>query len=278
MRLASVLSTKKHEEIIRLCLDAAEQYHSLKEYKKAINALNVPFLKCPDKVTPQLVNLMLDLLLITKDYSKCLDIFLEFCDIELDLVVDDSGKITVLSFTMPENLLIDLRIKFIICLIKLEAKDLILPLVDKLIMEEDVEQIGDLFLDVAEALMSMNWPEEALKLLVPLVKSNNYSMAAVWLKHAECLNACGMHEQAIESYITVMTLAPQHAEVRYPLSMLLLKIGKKEDALKVLSQDPNKQELNAIILMKRMELLKQIGDFDVSVLSYIKHNLNSFVL
>lgn len=207
---------------------------------------------------------MLDLLLITKDYSKCLDIFLEFCDIELDLVVGDSEKINVLSFTMPENLLVDLKIKFIICLIKLEAKVLILPLVDKLITEEDVELIGDLFLDVAEALMSMNWPEEALKLLVPLVKSKNYSMAAVWLKHAECLNACGMFEQAIESYITVMSLAPQHAEVRYPLSMLLLKMGNKDEALKVLSQDPERQELNAVILIKRMELLKQIGDFEVS--------------
>lgn len=263
--MASILSSKNYEEAIKICLEAAEEYHSLKEYNKAIKALSIPFEKFPKEVTPQLVNLMLDLLLLTKDYSKCLDIFLEFCDIELDLVVDDSGKINVLSFTMPENLPIDLRIKFIICLIKLEANALVLPLVDQLIANEDVEQTGDLYLDVAEALMSINLYKEALKLLVPLVKSKCFSMAAVWLKHAECLNACGMYDEAIESYVTVMNLAPQHAEVRYPLSILLLKMGKKDEALKVLSQDPEKQELNAGILVKKMELLKQIDDFDVSI-------------
>lgn len=269
--MATLLGPKNCQEAIENCLEAAKQYHSLKEYKRAIKALSIPFEKFPKEITPQLVNLMLDLLLLTKDYSKCLDIFLVFCDIELDLVVDASGKINVLSFTMPENLLIDLRIKFIICLIKLEARALVLPLIDKLIAEEDVEHTGDLYLDVAEALISLNWHQDALKLLVPLVKSKYFSMAAVWLKHAECLNACGMYDEAIESYVTVMTLAPQHAEVRYPLSMLLLKMGKKEEALKVLSQDPEKQELNAGILVKKMELLKQIGDFDVSI-----HNIGNF--
>lgn len=268
--MATLLGPKNCEEAIRHCVEAAEQYHSLKEYRKAIDALSIPFDRFPKKVTPQLVNLMLDLLLLTKGYSKCMDIFLEFCDIETVLdVVDNSGKINVSSFTMPENLVIDLRIKFIICLIKLEAKTLALPLIDKIITEEDVEQTGDLYLDVAEALMSMNWHQDALKLLVPLVKSQYFSMAAVWLKHAECLNACGMYDEAIESYVTVMTLAPQHAEVRYPLSMLLLKMGKKEEALKVLSQDPERQELNAGILVKKMELLKQIEDYDVSIMQNV---------
>lgn len=269
VRLAAILNPNNHEEVIKICLEAAGQYYALKEYHRAIKALNIPFERFPEKVDFDLLNLMLDLLLITTDYSKCLDIFVEFCDIELDLVVDDSEKINVLSFTMPEKLVIDLRIKFIICLIKMEAKDLALPLLDELLKKEDVEEIGDLYLDVAEALMSMNWHQDALKFLVPLVKSKKYSLAAVWLKHAECLNACEMYEEAIESYVTVMTLAPQHAEVRYPLSMLLLKMGKKDEALKVLTQDPDKQELNAGLLVKRMELLKQIEDFDVSMLKEI---------
>lgn len=211
-------------------------------------------------MTPQLVNMLLELLLLNQDYSRCLDVFLEFCSIEIVVVVGEREKINVLSFTMPDNLPIDLESKFIVCLIKLESFDLLPPLVEKVLVQEDVEVIGDLFLDVAEAFMSVNKPEEALKFLIPLVKSRNFSMAAVWLKHAECLKACGLHEQAVESYYMVMSLAPQHVEVRYPLALLLIQLERKEEAMSVVSQNAKTQPLDVRILIEKLRLLKEIGD------------------
>lgn len=258
--MAQTLKSEKHAQIIQLATEVAQEYHAKKEYEKAIDAVSIPFKKCPEHVSPELVNMLLELLLLTQNYSRCLDIFLEFCSIEIVVVVGEDNKIKVVSFSMPENLPIDLKIKFIVCLIKLESFDLLPPLVDKILIEEDVEVVGDLFLDVAEAFMAVDKPHEALKFLIPLVKSKNFSLAAVWLKHAECLKACGLLEQSVESYYMVMSLAPQHVEVRYPLALLLLQLNRKEEALSVVSQNPATQKLDVRILVEKLRLLKEMGD------------------
>lgn len=63
--------------------------------------------------------------------------------------------------------------------------------------KEDIESYGTLYLDIAEALMASFYYTEALQLLVPLVKSRNFSLAATWLKHAECLTHLHMYDQVI---------------------------------------------------------------------------------
>lgn len=231
------------------------------DYARAVDAMSVPFKRCPEHITPELVNMLLELLLICNRYSKCLDIFLEFCNIEIEIVLQENDKIKVLSFVMPENLQVDLKIKFVVCLIKLESFDVLPLLTDRLLIDEDVEIVGDLFLDVAEAFMSVKQPEKALSFLIPLVKSKNFSLAAVWLKHAECLKACGLLEQAAESYYKVMSLAPQHVEVRYPLAMILLQLDRKQEALSVVSQNAKTQTLDARILIEKLRLLKEMDDY-----------------
>lgn len=258
--MANKLPRAQYQNIIELCKEVAKQYHEEKNYIKALEVLKIPFKRIPKRVTQDLVNMMLELLLLTERFTECLDIFIQHCNFTFEITVDEGNKIVIDSYEMPPNIQIDLKVKFIVCLIKLKSFHLVPPLIDQMIIEENVEEIGDLYLDVAEDLMITNMSLEALKLLVPLVKSTTYNLAAVWLKYAECLYNCDMLEQAVEAYFTVMTMAPQHVEVLYPLAMTLLKLNKKSEALEVLSQDLSTNKLDVAVLIERMKLLKQIND------------------
>lgn len=250
------------EELMSLSKELAHKYHLLKDYSKAIEVLNVAFQKLPDKITPDFVNIMLELLLLNQNYPECLDVFVQFCSIEMEVFIEENNQLKILNYNIPRGIQIDLRIKFIVCLVKLHAFDLMPSLIDPLIIEEDVEQVGDLFLDVAEALMSVNKPEIALKLLIPLIKSKNFFLAAVWLKYAECLEACRMYEQSIDSYMTVVRMAPQHLEVRHTLSALLIKNGKCDEALAIMSHDVTSGDLDVDLLVKKIKLLREMDRFD----------------
>lgn len=260
--LANNVSKKNHELILKMSMEAAQEFFKDKNYIRAVEALMVPFKRIPDKVTNDAINMILELLILCERYSDCLDIFTQFCGFSFDITLTEDNVIIINSHEQPEDLHVDLKFKFIVCLIRLRTEHIFPNLVNSILIEDDVEQLGDLYLDVVEALMAMNYPYEALKLLVPLVKSKAYSTAAVWLKYAECFQMCQMPEQAIEAYFTVMSMAPSHVEVLYPLAMLLLQQNKKQEALEVMSQDLSSKKLDVGVLLEQMKLLKQINDWD----------------
>ncbi|KAJ8928794.1 hypothetical protein NQ314_018593 [Rhamnusium bicolor] len=260
--MANHIPKKQHEFLINTSMEVAKEHFKQKNYARAIEALRIPLKRIPKQVTKDVINMMLELLLINERYSECLDIFTQFCGFSFDVSVTEEQSIIVNSYIIPEKLQVDLKMKFIICLVRLRSCNLITNLIDGVLLEDDVEVVGDLYLDVVEALMQMCYPQEAIKLLVPLVKSKNYSLAGVWLKYAECLATCQMPDQAVEAYFTVMALAPSHVEVLYPLAMLLLQQNKKKEALEVLSQDLSSNKLDVAVLIEQMKLLKQINDWD----------------
>lgn len=51
-------------------------------------------------------------------------------------------------------------------------------------MEQNPEDMGDLYLDVAEAFLDVGEYSSALPLLSALVCSERYNLAVVWLRHA----------------------------------------------------------------------------------------------
>lgn len=56
------------------------------------------------------------------------------------------------------------------------------------LMEQSAEEIGDLYLDVAEAYLDKGEYVSALPLLSVLVFSEKYNLAVVWLRHAGSTN------------------------------------------------------------------------------------------
>lgn len=263
MRLLSAYSRTEHEKIITSAKELTEELYKDKLLSKAIEVMSVPFKKCPKHITPELINIYLQLLLENNKFLECLDVFVQFCNVEIELLVAEDQKVNILSYTIPPDIAIDLRIKVVICMIKLGASHLVSSIIDPLLEnEEHVENIGDLYFDVAEAFISMEEYSLALKLLVPLVKSINFSLAAIWLKYADCLKHLNMVEQAIDAYSKVVKLAPQHLEVRYPLSDLLIQQGNFAGAIAALTQSTDSCELDVALLIKKINLVKERNDYE----------------
>lgn len=259
--LANNVAKKYHELILKYAMEAAQECFKDKNFHRAVEALMVPFKRIPNKITNDAINMILELLILCERYSDCLDIFTQFCGFSFDITLTEENMILINSYDQPENLHVDLKVKFIVCMIRLRAEHIFPSLLNGILIDDDVEQFGDLYLDVVEALMAMVYPYEGLQLLIPMVKSKSFSTAAVWLKYAECLQMCQMSEQAIEAYFTVMSMAPSHVEVLYPLAMLLLEQNKRQEALEVMSQDLSSNKLDVAVLLEQMKLLKQIDDW-----------------
>ncbi|CAH1971848.1 unnamed protein product [Acanthoscelides obtectus] len=260
--LANNLAPSDHELMLSLVMEIAKERFKQKEYFRAIEVLKIPMRKIPNKVTKDVINMLLELLLICERYLECLDIFTQYCGFEFDISITDDNKIVMNAYKIPDNLEIDLKTHFIIFLVKLTTENLYSPLIDKMVIEGDVELFGDLYLDIADALLAKKHYTEALKLLIPLVKSKRFSQAAVWLKYGECLAGCKLDDMAIEAYYTVMTMAPTHIEVLYPLGKLLIEQGKKEEAMLVLNKDLTGNVLDVAVLLEKLKLLEQIEDWE----------------
>ncbi|VEN35038.1 unnamed protein product [Callosobruchus maculatus] len=260
--LANNLPPSDHEMIVSLVMEVAKERFHQKDYIRAIEVLKIPLRKIPNKITKDVINMILELLLICERYLECLDIFTQYCGFEFDISIMEDNKIVMNAFKIPENLEIDLKTHFIIFLVKLTTENMYSPLIDKMLIEDDVELFGDLYLDIADALLAKSDYTEALKLLIPLVKSKRYSQAAVWLKYGECLTGCKLDDMAIEAYYTVMTMAPSHIEVLYPLGKLLIEQGKKEEAMMVLNKDLTGNVLDVAILLEKIKLMEQLEDWD----------------
>ncbi|KAG8224016.1 hypothetical protein J437_LFUL001093 [Ladona fulva] len=254
---------------MELAKSVARMYHGVGELDRARQAIEVAFFPCPKNlITHEDINLMLELLIELNDYKACLNILMSHCGVVFEItdenVENGSGgkptKTTIQSCLITEDLPIDIHAKMLVVMIHLRSIDIATNLM-KPLFELDPEDAGDLYLDVAEALMSENHHKLALTLLNPLVLTKNYGLAAVWLRKAECLRECSEFEDAVVAYKTVVQLAPGHAEARLSLSEILRRIGRRNEALEALIQDPDEVDaLDPVLLYERCRLLiRELG-------------------
>ncbi|EEB19830.1 General transcription factor 3C polypeptide, putative [Pediculus humanus corporis] len=244
---------------------AARYYHEENDIPKAKEVMETAFLKVPNSVSSEDVNLYVELLMMVRDYMKALEIIAKYCDVKIegeeDIVADDEtnqiacSSFRVLSCDIPTEIPVQIHVKLIVILIHLKSCHLLDNLLAPFLELENVEQSGDLYIDVVEALMSEGMHIEALKLLKLLTESKNYSLPAVWLNYAECLKHLGRLEEAVSAYLMVMQQAPKHVEARLMVSQLLNELGRSDEAISVLTQDPEAGSLDTGLLYERCLLL-----------------------
>ncbi|XP_038839402.1 general transcription factor 3C polypeptide 3-like [Salvelinus namaycush] len=176
----------------------------------------------------------------------------------------------VRQVVVPDHVPVDIRVKLMVCLIH---QHVYRPLDSMLtsLMEQSPEELGDLYLDVAEAFLDEGEYNSALPLLSALVCSERYNLAVVWLRHAECLKALGHMEVAVTSYNKVVQMAPLHLEARLCLSTLQQQLGRPLCALKALepmydpdtlAQDASAAQQELKLLLHRSTLLRSQGRLD----------------
>lgn len=258
-RLLIVLTPDHAPLILELAKKVSYSHHKDGDLSRAKEAMEIAFLKVPNEVQSEEVNLFLDLLLQLQDYPRVLEVMVSHCGVEVITEQTDDNDLIVTSCNFPEDIQLDLWAKLAVVLIHLRTLHLVDELIEYLLQRVDCEMAGDIYLDVAEALMAVNHHKDALRLLRPLVESKNYSLAAVWLRQAECLRVCGHIEEAVEAYEQVVDQAPQHVDVRVTLSTLLTSLGREEEAISVLTQDADREVLDPGLLFKRASLLQEGG-------------------
>ncbi|XP_033737271.1 general transcription factor 3C polypeptide 3-like [Pecten maximus] len=271
----SLIPPEEGEKYIELARDLSMQYFNLADRQNAIKIMKSAFQLHPDNVTSEDVNLYLELLIVEKLFMECVEVLVKHCGVSLifnnkavweknhiDTVDPDalvSGQVAIETCKIPELLPIDLGVKLSVCMIHQRQKAIVSPIISQL-TSESIDDMGDLYIDIAEALMESHYFKDAKPLLVKLIKSSRYSTAAaVWLKMAECLNNLGDLEEAVQAYGNVVEMAPQHVGARMALSSLNQQLGKHEEALMALSQGDlgealmSKQE--QILLLQKCHLL-----------------------
>lgn len=251
----------QHELLISQAKWVAQKYHQEGLITKSLDAMLKAYSKVPQHFTTQDVHSLIELLIKNKQYRKCLNVLIFHTGLNMKIKQKSKDSFEFSDIYIPDEMLMDLRTKMCICLIWLKAFNLFEILVGNVLKFIDVESGGDCYLDIAEALMIQERYVDALKLLDPLVKSEAYSLPAVWLRHAECLRSVNKFPEAIDSYKTVVKLS-LHLDARLTLAALLKHEGRMEEALEALSQDVAVEVLDTELLKEKCLLLKEMGRVD----------------
>ncbi|XP_059872362.1 general transcription factor 3C polypeptide 3 isoform X4 [Delphinus delphis] len=281
-RILNLLSPSDGERFMQLSRDMAKSYYEANDVISAINIIEEAFSKHQGLVSMEDVNIAAELYISNKQYDKALEVITDFSGIVLEkktteegtseenkscsfLCIGESGE--NVSCTIPDGVPIDITVKLMVCLVHLNILEPLNPLLTTLV-EQNPEDMGDLYLDVAEAFLDVGEYNSALPLLSALVCSERYNLAVVWLRHAECLKALGYMERAAESYGKVVDLAPLHLDARISLSTLQQQLGRPEKALEALepmydpdtlAQDANAAQQELKLLLQRSTLLFSQG-------------------
>lgn len=293
-RLIHQLEADDGEHILKYAKILAKHYMQENNNTQALEAMETIFVKCPDFITLEEVNIMTELLIALKQFNRCLDILVKYTDIQVryknnkkaeqeditnSIMSEEEEKLNNLkrkattpikdqnideieSCDVPDNVVVDLKAKFLITLIELGYIQIADELLPKFYTHENPEISGDLFLDLAEALMDKKEFQRALVLLDPLVESSNFSLAAVWLRHAECWVGCNDMDKAIKSYEIVRKLSPQHLGARIALAKLYKEAEHYDKAIEVLYQDPESDTLDPDVIYQRIILLYKVGRYE----------------
>nr|XP_006815709.1 PREDICTED: general transcription factor 3C polypeptide 3-like [Saccoglossus kowalevskii] len=215
-------------------------YHRMGDTQQAIDAMQKAVENHPDLISSEDVNISSELCMSMKQYDTALQILCRHCGVVIQQRTVDQleslDQIDIHDVIVPAEIPIDLRIKLAICLLHTKHTKPIQTILAPL-FEESPDEMGDLYLDIAEAYIDVGMYKEAKPILALLVNSEKYNLAAVWLRYAECVNCLGELQLASVCYHKVIKLAPSHLEARLALSAIEQQLGHTDQALQVLSQD-----------------------------------------
>ncbi|ESN94955.1 hypothetical protein HELRODRAFT_120372, partial [Helobdella robusta] len=229
------------------------EYHTLGEDKKAAEVMRIALNNYPWLVTPSDINLLIDVYFLDKNYVDSLSLLEKHCGVNITRSNDSISEV------VTNNLPVDLLAKLLICLIHLKECNVLEPNLTSL-CSENCDEVGDLFLDVSEAFIAEKDYAHAERLLKLLLNSQNYNLAAVWLRFAECLKFLNKSDEAILAFSKVVEMASDHIEARMCLSNLYQQLGRYDEAIYVLQPISNCGDLSDChlqLLLKKCNVLHQ---------------------
>lgn len=243
--------------------EVAQKYHEMGAPERALIAFHLAHMTNSDHFTPVEVNQYLELLIDNKLYNDALTVLCQHTQLDIDVRAKTARQPhSIEAVVFPPDMIPDLRTKAAICLVHLDCKHLYEHIVQDALQAFNVDDYGDCLLDIAEAFMAVQGYEFALQLLKLLIESEKFSLAAVFLRYADCLRLMGDIDQAVDSYRQVVQMAPQHLDARLTLSALLKQRNQHAEALQALEQDPESDVLEPTLLYEHCYMLKETGNIE----------------
>ncbi|PIK43898.1 hypothetical protein BSL78_19228 [Apostichopus japonicus] len=181
--LLKYLPEDRGDEYLELAREMTKHAHDNGDDNSAVQILEKAIKKHRDLVSYEDINMMAELLMAKKDYQKTLWFLTSSCsmtlqqeDGEIAGVKEELDVSRVTSLSVPSELPIDLKVILSVCLIHLDAKQIVIQQNLEPLFEESPEMMGDLYLDVAEAYLDKGNNEAARPILALLVNSKNYNL------------------------------------------------------------------------------------------------------
>lgn len=247
MTILKLMPMDQDDEYVKLARDMYDSYLENNDKERAALVMHRFVDKHPNRVSIADINNLLELYLTLSVYDKPVEVMVNHCGVVLRYlggkVLQHSEKNIVklnldhkpIKCWIPDDLHIDLRSKIVISFIHLSFKSCVHDAMAS-VLGESAEEIGDIFLEIAEAFMAKNQHLDAKPLLINVTETSRYgSLGGVWLRLGECLNALGELQPAVQAYEKVVALAPEHVEARVALSTLEQQLGRTESALQALN-------------------------------------------
>lgn len=266
--ILNILEPIDGDKGIQLCREIVKLYQELSDFPAVIKVLEKTGKKFGKFFTLEDINMLVQLQISERMFLQGLSSLQQYCGVVFEGLtgdIDTQALTTTTRCTTPETLHIDLQSRLAVCLINLKQFHLVPDIVNP-IFRENPEEIGDLYLDIAEAYMNVDCYVEALAIFEILTQTESYNLAAVWLLYGECLSQTNRLEDAVGCYQKVVEMAPAHLEARGILAGLLEKLGRTNDAIKALDQEYEEGNADGLIidaklLLKRCNLLYDKADW-----------------
>lgn len=191
----------------------------------------------PNDINPKDFVTCLDYLIKTKNYKKCLELLVEYYNLEFVADVNNDSSITdIVECMVPKTMPILIRVKVIEILVQLEAFSLLPPIYEPIL---NMTEVSCYHLTIAHALYDSNQHKHAILFLEKLINSNNemFDQHSLKIKYSDCLKTLGHLEQAVDSYNKLLEFDPHQLTVTFDLYMSLKKLNRIDTSLEVLFQN-----------------------------------------
>lgn len=242
--------------LLHLCKKVASIYYNEKKFEKSCNTLRYAFDKCPSLITPTEVNLYLDVLVTLQKYDECLHILTTFCNIEMEQTAVNNHPF-INSCVVPDDLPIDIRAKLILSLIHYESFQCAKSQTE-ILLQENPEDVGDLFLDVGTMLSEKKQYEEAAKILTPLTNTQSYNSVTLWLKLTHCYKKLGKTQECYECYQNALEYFPTDEDLKLKFCHELKAAQLYREAIEVTLMDDNLP----LLVYERCKMYLLLNEFD----------------
>lgn len=236
-RLLRKLRPDQKDSITTLSRLLIENFVKNNNYDRASSIFIHVFSLYPNDINSEDFATCLDYLIKTKNYKKCLEILVQYYNIEFVAdVINDSTLTNIVECVVSKTMPMLIRVKLIEMLVQLEAFSVLPPIYEPVL---DMTEVNHYHLNIALALYESNQHKHAILFLERLINTNNelFDQHSLKIKYSDCLKTLGHLEQAVDSYNKLLEFDPHQLTVTFDLYISLKKLNRIDESLEVLFQN-----------------------------------------